>query len=231
MAKDKIKNETKTLAEIKAENETLYQQLTNKNQDYMFQLNSRLEELDYDTTKKEYVFNEMLHEIIAAQGGSITARRTYGTVREQADNILGKNVDMDGENSNRSPEKLIYLDGALLMGGFFNLINGFAALRSTEAAAQVGIIQVILNFLLGGLAVMFLTRFIPEPGATKGFFKYAAATFVIIIGWVLLMALILTILNPINFIIPATVVMGIGAVSLVAKWYVKNKLNIKGTII
>lgn len=231
MAKDTTKKETKTLADIEAENKALYQQLTNKNEDYMFQLNSRLEELDYDATKKAYVFNDMLHEIIAAQEVSLTARKTYGTVREQADNILGKNVSVDGEDGERSSEKLLYLDGALLMGGFFNLINGFGAMRSEEAMAQVGIVQVLLNFLLGGLAVMLLTRYLPAPGQTKGFLKYAGATLVIILGWVVLMALILTALNPINFIIPSTIVMGIGVVSLVAKWYFKKKFNIKGTII
>ena len=167
MSKDTGKKEPKTIDEIKAENEVLYTQLTNKNQNYMFQLNSQLETLDYDETKKAHVFNKMYDEIIAAQASSITARKIYGTVSDQADNILGKKVNVNGEDGEKSSDKLIYLDGALLMGGFFNVLNGFTAIRSTDMQAQVGIIQVILNFVLGGLAIMLLTRFVPKPGQKK----------------------------------------------------------------
>lgn len=231
MAKDTKKEQSKTVAELKAENNALHQQLTNKNRDYMFQLNSRLDELDYDEAKKIYVFNTMYQEIIAAQESSLTARRVYGTVSEQVDNILGNKVTVDDANTERSSDKLIYLDGALLMGGVFNILNGFGAFRSEEVMAQVGIIQVLLNFLLGGLAVMLLTRFVPKPGETKGLLKYAGATLVIIVGWVMSMALIVTLLQPINIILPALLVMVIGGLSLLAKWYFKKKLGIRGTII
>lgn len=230
MSKDTVKKESKTLDEIKAENEMLYSQLTNKNRNYMFQLNSQLKALDYDETKKAYVFNGMYGEIIAAQASSITARKIYGTVSNQADNILGKKVSMNGEDGEKSSDKLIYLDGALLMGGFFNLLNGFSAMRTTDMQAQVGILQVILNFVLGGLAIMILTRYVPKPGQKKGLLKYAGATMVVIVSWVLLMALILTLLNPINIIVPGAFVLAVGIAGIAAKWYFKKKFDIKGTL-
>lgn len=228
MPKDTGKKEPKTLDEIKTENEALYTQLTNKNQNYMFQLNSQLEALDYDETKKAYVFNNMYGEIIAAQASSITARKIYGTVSDQADNILGKKVNVNGEDGEKSSDKLIYLDGALLMGGFFNVLQGFTAMRSM--GAQVGIIQVILNFILGGLAIMLLTRFVPKPGQKKGLLKYAGATMVVIVSWTLLMAMLITVLRPLNLIIPGALVLIIGLAGIAAKWYFKKKFDIKGTL-
>lgn len=230
MAKDTEKREEKSLNEIKAENKSLYTQLTNKNKDYMFQLNKRLEKLDYSSTKKEYVFNEMLQEIIAAQASSLTARRIYGTVTEQADNILGKNVNMPEDEMEKSPTPLLYLDGALLMGGLFNFINGLSAIRSDAIQSQVGLLQVILNFLLGGLAVLILTKYAPRPGQTKGLLKYGAATVVVIISWVFVMAGILSFLSVINPIMPGYLVLGIGIAALIAKWYFKRKFDIKGTL-
>ena len=230
MSKDTGKTEPKTLDEIKKENEALYQQLTNKNQNYMFQLNSHLENLDYDETKKAHVFNNMFHEIIAGQASSIPARKIYGKVTDQAENILGKKVNANGEDGEKSSDKLIYLDGALLMGGLFNLINGLAAMRTTELEAQVGLLQVIFNFVLGGLAIMILTRYVPKPGQKKGFLKYGGATVVVIVAWVTLMALLLTVLRPLNPILPAPLVLIIGAAGIAAKFYFKKKLDIKGTI-
>lgn len=229
MVKKTEKDNELTFDEIKAENSTMYKQLTNKNEQYMFQLNARLEQLDYDPKKKEYVFNQMLKEIIAGQASSITARKIYGTVTEQADNILGKNVNMDGTTS-QSTTSLLYLDGALLMGGLFNLINGFSAIRSNAVEAQVGIIQVLLNFLLGGVAVLLLTKYAPEPGQTKGLLKYGLATVVVVVAWVVGMAAILTLLRPLNIYMPGELVIGIGIAGLVAKWYFKKKFNIQGTL-
>ena len=93
------------------------------------------------------------------------------------------------------------------MGGVFNILNGFGAFRSEEVMAQVGIIQVLLNFLLGGLAVMLLTRFVPKPGETKGLLKYAGDTLVIIVGWVMSIALIVTLLQANNIILRSKLLM------------------------
>lgn len=173
----------------------------------------------------------MYQEIIAAQESSLTARRVYGTVSEQVDNILGNKVAVGEDNTERSPDKLIYLDGALLMGGLFNILYGFSAFRAEEAGMQIGLVQVLLNFFLGGLAVMLLTRFVPKAGETKGLLKYALATLVIVVGWVMLTTAIIIILEPIDVGLPGLLVMVIGGLSLLAKWYIKKKLDIRGTII
>jgi len=222
-------NVTLNLEETRKQNEELYQELTNKNQDYMFQLNSRLEELDYDPVKKTYIFNDMLHEMLTAEESSIPGKRIYGTVTEQADNILGKDVEIPEEEKEKSPLWMRYMDGALLLGGLFSLVNGFGALQ--EAGEPVGIFQVLLNFLFGGLAVLALTKYAPKPGQTKGMLKYIAATLGVMFAWVFaLTGALLIIPDVINPVIPGGVVIGIGAVALVAKWYLKRKLGIEGTL-
>jgi len=221
--------ETLNLEETQKENEELYEKLTNKNQDYMFQLNSRLEELEYDPVKKTYIFNDMLHEMITAQESSIPGKRIYGTVTEQADNILGKDVEIPEAEKEKSPLWMRYMDGALLLGGLFSIVNGIGALQ--EGGEPVGIFQILLNFLFGGLAVLALTKYAPKPGETKGMFKYIAATIGVMFAWVFaLTGALLIIPDVINPIIPGGVVIGIGAVSLVAKWYLKRKLGIEGTL-
>lgn len=214
--KDQPEEKTKTLDEIRDENLALYEELTNKNKDFMFQLNSRLDELNYDTNKKEIVFNEMLHEIITAQAAHIPARKIYGTVTEQADSILGKNVQMS-EDEDRSPTWQIFVDGALLMGGLFGIVNGISAWNNPEV--NVGLLQILMNFLLGGFSVLVLTKYMPKPGQTKGFLKYIGATVVVILFWVLLLAFVLTALpDVLNPAIPGIGLIIISVISLLGRW-------------
>lgn len=225
--KDEPAEKPKTFDDIREENQELYRELTNKNKDYMFQLNSRLDELDYDTNKKEYVFNEMLHEIISAQEVHMPARKIYGTVTEQADNVLGKNVEMH-EDEERSPTWQIYVDGALLMGGLFGIVNGVSAWNNPEAA--VGLLQIIMNFLLGGLAILVLTKYMPKPGQSKGLLKYIGATAGVMLFWVLTLTFVLAamprVLNP---AVPGPIILAISAIALIGRWLFKRKYNVKGS--
>ena len=227
--KDKESNEeVVNLEETKQHNKELHQQLTNKNQDYMFQLDNRLNELDYNSIKKAYVFNDMYQEIITAQKSSIPAKRIYGTVTEQADNILGKNVDVPEEEQEKSPRWMLYMDGALLMGGIFGIVNGIAAWRTADT--QVGIFQVLMNFLIGGLAVLVLTRYAPKPGQTKGLLKYILATMGVMFFWVLIVLAFGVIPDVLNPILPGPWIIAIGVVAFIARFYLKRKLDIRGTL-
>ncbi|HLR88235.1 MAG TPA: DUF1129 family protein [Atopostipes sp.] len=217
------------LEETKAQNQELYKQLTNKNEQYIFQLNSRLDDMDYDPIAKEYVINEMLHEIIAGQKSHIPARKIYGTVTEQANHIVGKDFDIPEGEQEKSPTWMIYMDGALLLGGLFSIVNGIGAYQ--DPSANVGLVQILMNFLLGGLAVLTLTKYSPRQGQTKGMLKYILATVSVMLVWVIAITLILFLLPDIlNPSLPPFVIITIGIVSLLAKWYLKKELDIKGTL-
>ena len=228
--KQENNEEQRSLEEIENENNDLYNQLTNKNKDYIFQINTRLEELEYDPVKKEYVLNQMFHEMIKAQEESITARKLYGTPTERVDIILGNKVEIPEGEQGKSPLWMRYMDGALLLGGIFALINGIASLRGGPDS-NVGLLQILTNFLLGGLAALVLAKYAPRPGQSKGFIKYIAATFAVMFIWILVVIATqwfsLTFLNP---ILPGEVIIGIGAIALVAKWYLKKQLDIQGTL-
>lgn len=226
--KEEPTEKAKTLDEIKEENDQLYAQLTNKNQDYMFQLNSRLDELSYDPVKKEYVFNQMLHEIITGQESSLQARKIYGTVTEQADHIIGNNVLLQEEIEERSPTWQIYVDGALLMGGLFGIVNGISLWNDPET--QVGFLQILMNFVLGGLAIVVLTKYMPKQGQTKGLLKYIGATAGVMFFWIITLTVILAampaVLNP---PVSGPFVIILSAIALIGRWIFKKRYNVKGS--
>lgn len=221
------------LETIEKENEELFLKLTNKNQDYFVQLDRRLEELSFDPKQKTIVLNQMFLETIDFQEDAITARRMYGTVTEQADKIVGLDPQLLEGEVEDSPAWMIYMDGALLLGGMFSIINGFGAWRSLTvgSATSLSLVQLIMNFALGGFVAMALNKYKPKPGKTEGMLKYTAVTIVSIFSFVLLMGLaqflVPSIINP---QLPPLMVMAIGVIGLLLKWYLKKELNIKGTL-
>ena len=230
MSKKKENEAQLSLEETKVQNRELRSQLTNKNEQYLFQLDARLDQLEYDPVAKEFVINEMLHEIIEGQKAHLQARKIYGTVTEQANNIVNKEFEIPEGEQEKSPTWMLYLDGALLLGGIFSLVNGFGSYQ--DPSAQVGLFQVILNFLLGGLAVLTLIKYSPKQGKTKGMLKYLVATVSVMLLWIVTIALSLAFIpDSLNPSLPPILIMIIGAVALGAKWYLKKELDIKGTLL
>lgn len=224
---NKTTNETRV--DLEQENEELYEQLTNKNQDYFFQLDSRLQELSYDISDQIIIMNQMLKEAVEFQEDAKTARKVYGTVTERADKIVSGEIESQEEESEVSPPLHLYLDGALLLGGLFSLVNGITALRTPEM--DVSLLQLIMNFLLGGLVVLILVKYRPDSGEKKGMFQYILVTVATMLVWVYVITAIQMLpASTINPILPDFLVLAIGAGGLFARWRLKEKLNIKGTI-
>ncbi|GAB2486551.1 DUF1129 domain-containing protein [Alkalibacterium psychrotolerans] len=230
--KDTVEQEPQvTVADKKKENDALFEQLTNKNKDYMVKLNRKLEDSNMPEDNKILVFNDMLKNIVAEQPNHITARKLYGTVTDQARFLIDNNQGEQVKPVKRSETWKIYMDGALLLGGIFAVITGISYVFGDQQAG-LGLITMILNFLLGGLAVMIITKYAPQPGVKGGFIKYIVATTLTMLVWILLMAfgtaLIPQALNP---LIPGSITLVIGILAFAAKWYLKKKLNIQGTLI
>lgn len=224
-------NELSNLEQKSQENERLFQQLTNKNREYMVKLNRQLDEGNINEDQKTKIFNDMLKNIVEQQENHITARRLYGTVTDQARYILENPNQEDAESEVRSEPWKLYIDGALLLGGMFAIITGVSYFAGNNEAG-LGLVTMLLNFLLGGLAVMIITKYAPVPGQKGGFLKYIVATTITMLVWILLMSFgALAIPDAINPFIPGPYTLGIGALALLAKWYLKRELNIKGTLI
>ncbi|MCD8505667.1 MAG: DUF1129 family protein [Alkalibacterium thalassium] len=220
-----------TLEDRKRENDALFDQLTNKNREYMMTLNRKLDDAGFPEDNKTLVFNDMLKNIVSQQANHLTARKLYGTATDQARYLTeSDHADMTGPVE-RSESWKIYLDGALLLGGMFAVITGISYLVGNQEAG-LGLITMILNFLLGGLAVMVITKYAPQPGVKGGFIKYIVATTITMLTWIILMAFGTAMLpQALNPMIPGSITLVIGVVAFAAKWYLKKKLNIQGTLI
>lgn len=234
MAKKNTSNEQESQIDYAAkekENAALFDQLTNKNQEYMIKLNRRLDDADMSEERKTIIFNDMLKNIVAEQANHVTARSIYGTVTDQARYLIEGKRGVVQEPVERSESWKLWLDGALLLGGMFAVITGISYFTGNEGAG-LGLLTLILNFILGGFAVMIITKYAPRPGVKGGFLKYVLATTLTMVVWIMLMAfgteLIPAALNP---VIPGPYTLAIGLVAFLAKWYLKKKLDIKGTLI
>ncbi|OJF92723.1 DUF1129 domain-containing protein [Alkalibacterium sp. 20] len=217
--------------EKEKENATLFDQLTNKNQEYMIKLNRRLDDSSVSTERKTLILNDMLKNIVAEQANHMTARSIYGTVTDQARFLIEGKQGIVEKPVERSESWKIYLDGALLLGGMFAVITGISYFTGNEDAG-LGFITLLLNFILGGFAVMVITKYAPKPGVKGGFLKYIVATTTTMLIWIMLMAfgtaLIPAVINP---VIPGPYTMAVGLLAFLAKWYLKKRLDIKGTLI
>jgi uncharacterized membrane-anchored protein len=215
----------------KEENEVLFDQLTNKNREYMIKLNRQLEGSELTEEQKVLTFNDMLKNIVKQQENHITARRLYGTVTDQAHYLTANPNGEKAEVIERSEPWKLYIDGSLLLGGMFALITALPYFFQGNQQAGLGLITLLMNFILGGFAVMVITKYAPVPGQKGGFLKYIAATTVTMMVWILLMSLGALVPGAINPHIPAPYTATIGVIAIAVKWYVKRKLDIKGTLI
>lgn len=213
------------------ENAALFDQLTNKNQEYMIKLNRRLEDANMDKERQTLIFNDMLKQIVAEQPNHVTARTLYGTATDQARYLVEGKQGVVDKPLERSESWKLWLDGALLLGGMFAVITGISYFTGNEEAG-LGLITLLLNFILGGFAVMIITKYAPRPGVKGGFIKYIVATTLTMVVWIMLMAVGTALIPPaINPLIPGPYTMAIGLLAFLAKWYLKKKLDIKGTLI
>lgn len=224
-----------SVEEKKMKNEEMIRQLTAKNQDYIVKLNRHLaEHYGYSEDQRAEVNYRMLPEIIEGQRNHNPARKLYGPPTERAQYIVeNPHQDQEHHTVERSEMWKLYLDGALLLGGIFSLVSGVSYFFGGNAGI-LPLLTLINNFVLGGLAVLLITRFLPQPGQKGGFLKYIGVTILAMAGWVLAMSLVNILIPPgslLNPFVSGPMALLIGVVALLLKWYLKRKLNIRGTVI
>jgi uncharacterized membrane-anchored protein len=226
--------ETKSVAQMKVENKALWQSLTKRNEQYMLGLDRTLRAANLEEARREEIYSKMMRELLDAQKTGKTARQLYGTVSECASNILVNPTD--NEVKVRSTDWLIALDGGLLLGSLFAMISGVSLLtNSGEDVIGMGLISLILNFIVGGIAMLIISKYTPNPDAPKGekgFGKYIFATTAAMLLWMLIMTVSMMLIPAtINIALPAWVYLGIAGVGFGAKVYLKKKYHIVGGIL
>ena len=89
--------------------DSLKAELTNKNEQYIYQLERALKEAGFDEAQIEKELSVMLPESLKAKAG-VTARQLFGTVTERVQSIVaGPTKDPDA----KSPDWQIAIDGGL----------------------------------------------------------------------------------------------------------------------
>lgn len=219
-----------TVETNREENSALFQKLTKKNEQYMLSLNKTLTEKNMSETKKEEVFNEMLHNLVERQKSGETARQLYGTVTECANQLIAK-----PEQSQTGPSEnwKIALDGGLMIGGLFSLITGLSGLFSNveNASSSLGLITTLLNFIVGGLVILWISKNMPDRKNPKkgGMFRYILVSTIGMLSLMVVMTgSMMVIPEAVNVPINAIGNVVVGVLAFVAKYFAKRKLNIRG---
>lgn len=239
MSDKENKDTTQDLAleELKEENQIIYEDLTNKNKEYMFDLNRRLKDGNLSEEYRVTQLNEMLKTAVEEQGKGVTARQLYGTVTDQSRYLLDEGPHEKSEETGNpvfeeNETWKLYVDGALLIGSIFGIMNGLGSFFADSAEATgTGFVTLLMNYILGGLLMMIITKLAPTPENNSSVGRYLIASFVAIFLWMVIMWTIQAFVPPaLNFYVPSNMVLTIGVVTLLLRWGFKKAFNIKGTL-
>lgn len=243
-------NEKKSRADIQAEREAaakaarqrmqderegLYAGLTKRNQDFMIKFMNEINTLGYDgdIDQKE---NQMLHTLTEEQDKGITAKQLYGTPTTYAQELH--------ENPNKgtgslevadSPFWHYWVEGGLLIGGVFAGISGLTLLIGSENASSgpAGLFTLILNFIIGGLAMAVLTTNQPDmskPKKERGTMRYVLISVAVLLGWILVISLTEFLPAGINPELPLFAYLALAVLGLAARWWFKREYKVQNTL-
>ncbi|MCQ9210792.1 DUF1129 domain-containing protein [Granulicatella seriolae] len=220
-----------SLEDLKKENDALKAQLTNKNEQYIMQLDRVLRASNYGELEREKAYASMLPEIVSQQKSGVTARQLFGTVSQKADDIMNGKAKA---NNGRSSDALIWLDGSLLLGAIFALMSGVSGYLNPAQAQGMGIVTLIINFIIGGGILLLLSKYMPDyskPKGQRGYWRYFGVSIAAMLVWLIVVIGSQTAVPAnINISLASPVYLVIGAASFGLRWYLRRTLNITGTL-
>lgn len=221
--------EPETLRAYVSENRELEQQLTKRNQQYIFDLKKSLEAANLSEEEKTIALHDMLPILIKEQKGGKTARQLFGTVSERTQSIISKPAE---EKKDSSPF-LMWLDNSLLILGLFSVMLGVMGFFTKNQAQPYGLLTTLLMAMLAGWVFYLMYKYIyryERPGADKSkrpkmwkIILILVAAFFLWIGVITASTLIPAPFNP---QVDPVIQVIIGAAALGLKYYLKKKYNI-----
>ena len=212
--------------------DTMKAELTNKNEQYVFQLERELKAAGFEGAQIEKELLVMLPEIVEKQKAGITARQLFGTVTERVQSIVaGPAKDPNA----KSPDWQIAVDGGLLVGGLFALVTGVMLMLNQSVDTQpMGLFTLLINFIAGAFVMLAISKNAPKfdnPKGQRGYIRYLVVSTVAMIAWLLLVVVSQQFIpSVINLVMSYEWYLLIGAAALAAKFYLKKKLNIVGSV-
>lgn len=231
------KGETKTmeaekLREYVAKNREWEEQLTKRNQQYIFDLNKALDAANLSEEEKVQVFHEMLPVLVQEQKNGTTARQLYGTVSERTEAILATPTKVE-----TTRPVLMWVDNTLLILGVFGLMMGIVGLFSNQNNQVYGIVTLILMAMVGGWVFYLMYKYMYQyerPGADKSQRPKLWKSILILIAsffvWTAVISLSALLPGVINPVLDPFFLVLIGGASLLLRYYLKKRYNIIGSL-
>lgn len=211
------------------ENRILVQKLTKRNAQYIYDFENSMKNVTLKGKTVEQLKYEMMLQMIEAQKKGITAKQLFGTVTSYAKVVSeGPKEDL----SKPSPNWQLYIDGALLMGSVFMLLSGITN------SQQLGIVTLILNYFIVGLAMLVMSKAAVEYKNTmknttnrwKPTLRYMLLSAGSMIVWFLGLTLAILIPTSLNPLLSREIYLVIGAMTFALRFYLKKQLHIRGGI-
>lgn len=222
--------EQEKLNELIAENNTLKEKLTKRNEQYIFSLTKALDVANLSEERQTVILNDTLKPLVDGQKSGQTARQLFGTVTEYTTILLsspGKPKGVEGKSW------MYMVDGGLLMTAMMCLVSAMSGFfNKNSQGTEMGLLSLIMVFLLGGAGVLLITRNMPDRrGNKKGsIIRYLLVSTAVILVWAFAMGIIILAIpqsiNP-TFSAPVYAILGIGLFA--GKIYLKKKWNLQNT--
>lgn len=233
-AKDTVSEPSQVLAGVSNDD---FNHLTRKNQQFMMNIDKRLSQ-DLHHQVRGDVYQEMVATLLEGQESGQTARHIYGTPTEVVQSVLAKNLEPSDPNQKegRSSDGLLVLDGGLLLGSVFTVLTGISMMRVGESnqGIYMGLLTLIINYIVAGYAMMMTAKHLPNPNGPKGkkgYGKYFLVSISSMLVWFAAISLSGNLLpQSLNPILPPALYIMIGGFTFALRFYLKKKLNIRGTV-
>lgn len=224
--------EQEVLQMMQQENQQLEQQLTKKNQQYIFDLKKRLESSQLSSEAITERLYELLPQIIEAQKKGVPARQLLGTVSELAEHIIYKPKP---PKQNKVWE--MWLDNSLLILALLAAFSGIVPLF-TKQTVIYGLASLFIAAMSGGYVFYLLYKYINQydrPGADTSkkpsLSKALGIMITIFIGWFIIMSAATLIPPAFNPKLAPGVYLFIAAAALILRTILSKKYGIRGTLL
>lgn len=196
--------------------------LTKRNEDFMFHLNKKLNEANYDEEKKQGVLNDTYHELLDKQKSGLTANKLYGSVTEYTEKIIQGETRKKEERSTKNVFWLMALDNGLIMFMMFCILYALVGFFNTSKnAVNGGWVTLLGTSVIAGVGLSFFYVMMDPNRAKKGKGKNKwgrgiIVTLELVVIWMAAFGLIALIpvkynqtLNPVVYIVLGVAAFGI----------------------
>lgn len=220
-----------TLRQYVAENRSLAEKLTKRNEQYIFDLNKALTAANLSEEDIVVALHDILPALVEGQKTGQTARQQFGTVSEQVQAILSKPKEVK-----KNPAWMMWLDNTLLFFAMLAILTGGVSLFTKESSMASGILSLLATSATGGLIFYFLYQWIYQyerPGADQSKRPKMWKSMLILVGamivWILVYTGSMFLPAAINPVLNPAIVVAAGLVVLAFRFWFKKTFNIQGS--